>query len=601
MTATIDDVKGKSYDYILCGGGTAGLVLAARLTENPDVSVLVLEAGDANIGHMERLLPASYMGQLGKPQYTWSHRTTNQKNSDGHAYMWYRGKGLGGSSGANFYCWVKPPASEMDDLERLGNPGWNWKNYEKYVRRTEGFVPPSEKMQKALKMNLDGWDMEIDGPLTLSFPATIDEGERKIQETFIHAGIPPAARPMNGDPVGTFFAPLTYDPKTHTRTYSATAFYLPNKDRPNLTVLVSAHVTRVLPSSDSDFEFKAHSVEFQHDGQLYTVHANREIILSAGALKTPQILELSGIGDPAILREIGIPTKVELPTVGTNVQEHMTVPVSFEIRDDVAFETLDILADPEELQRQLALHANGTGAFTTGITGLTFAKLAQVSPRAEEIIKAAEDKIMRNAHKYPPGLLKQHKILLDRLRHGAGCEYAAVAGMVSQPNPPVKGKRYISFWVAVNYNFSRGTIHAVSNDPAEDPAFDPHYLEEEVDLQVWIEMMKFIRNLPSYPPLKDMITKELNPGPEVQTDEQIAAYIKKYLWTTHHTAGSCSMLPRADGGVVDPELKVYGTKNLRVVDLSILPLQLAVHPQSVVYGMAEQGTSFGYSRTVLII
>ncbi|KAI0353068.1 GMC oxidoreductase [Trametes cingulata] len=595
-TISLDRVKGNSFDYIVCGGGTAGLTLAARLTEDPKNTVLLLEAGEANLDDKALLMPASYASHFGNPKYTWNHETVKQKTTGDNSHMWQRGKGLGGSSGINFLCWIKPPAEDIDDFERLGNPGWNWKNYEKYIHRTEGFVPPSEDTIKNLGMNFDNWKFGTSGPLGIAYPKTIDPAERKVQETLVKAGIPQAARPMNGQTAGVYFAPNTYDPRTHTRTYSTTAFYLPNKDRPNFHVLVSAHVNRILPASDDDAEFTAEAVEFEYQGQVYTVHAKKEVILSAGALKSPQLLELSGIGNPNVLRKIGIPTKVDLPGVGSNVQEHMIVAVSFELRDDVQFDTLDLLADEAVMQKHIELHSTGTGIFTTGIIGFAFATLKQISPRADEIIKAAEEKIMKNANNYPPGLLEQYKISLERLKNGAGCEFITFPGMCSRPNPPEKGKRYVSFYVALNHTFSRGTIHAVSKDPATDPEFDPHYFEEEVDLQVWVEMVKFVRNLRNIAPLKDMTTKELNPGPEVQTDEEIVAWIKKIMTTTWHTASSCSMLPKANGGVVDPQLKVYGTKNLRVVDLSVVPLHVAAHPQATVYAIAEQAADIIQGR-----
>ncbi|KAI0375888.1 GMC oxidoreductase [Pilatotrama ljubarskyi] len=595
-TITIDQVKDHSFDYIICGGGTAGLTVAARLTEDPQNTVLLLEAGEANLGDMALLRPASYASHFGNPQYTWNHETIKQKTTGDNSHMWQRGKGLGGSSGINFLCWIKPPAEDIDDFERLGNPGWNWKNYEKYIHRTECFVPPSEETKTNMKMNFDNWTFGTNGPLGIAYPKTIDQAELKVQETLVNAGIPLAARPMNGGTAGVYFAPLTYDPNNHTRTYAATAFYLPNKDRPNFNVLVSAHVNRVLSASDDETGFVAEAVEFEYKGQVYTAHAKKEVILSTGTLKTPQLLELSGIGNPNVLRKIGIPTKVDLPGVGSNVQEHMIVGVSWELRDDVEFDTLDLLADPAVMQKHIELHPTGTGIFNTGIIGFTFATLTQISPRADEIIKAAEDKITKNANDYPPGLLEQYKISLERLKNGAGCEFISFPGLNSKPNPPEKGKRYVSFYVALNHTFSRGTIHAVSKDPSTDAEFDPRYFEEEVDLQVWVEMVKFVRNLNNIAPLKDMTTKELNPGPEVQTDEEIVGESLKTMTTTWHTASSCSMLPKANGGVVDPQLRVYGTQNLRVVDLSVVPLHVAAHPQATVYAIAEQAADIIQGR-----
>ncbi|KAI0776222.1 alcohol oxidase [Trametes elegans] len=588
MAATINDVKDNSFDYIIIGGGTAGLPIAARLSEDPKNSVLVLEAGEANLDDMAILRPASYASHFGNPAYDWGHQTTKQKLTGDTAHGWNRGKGLGGSSAINFLCWTKPAAEEIDDFERLGNPGWNWKNYEKYIQRAEGFVPPPTEVQESLGMRLDTWEMGKDGPLTIAFPGTIDKAERQVRQTLLNAGLPVAPRSMNGQTAGVYHAPCTYDPVSHTRSYATTAYYLPNKDRPNLKVLVSAYVNRIVPASNKDSEFTAEAVEFVHQGQVYNVHANKEVILSAGTLKSPQILELSGIGNPSILRKLGVPVKVDLPGVGKNVQEHTLAAISFELRDDVPFATLDILSDPEVFKEHLELHKTGSGAFTTGITGFAFATLPQISPRAEEIIKATEEKILKNANNYPPGLLEQYKISLDRLRNGAGCEFIIFHGLNSRPLPAEKGKRYISFYVAMNHTFSRGTIHTVSKDAAVDPEYDPHYFEEEVDLQVWIEMIKFAKNLANISPLKDMIAKELNPGPKINTDEEIAAWLKQTMLTTWHTAGACSMLPKANGGVVDPSLKVYGTNNVRVADLSVVPLHFGAHPQAVVYGIAEQ-------------
>ncbi|KAI0774498.1 alcohol oxidase [Fomes fomentarius] len=580
MTASIEDVKDKSFDYIVCGGGTVGLTVAARLTEDPNTTVLVLEAGNANIGDMALLRPASFGSHFGNPAYSWDHNTIKQKSTGDNTHSWARGKGLGGSSGINFLCWIKPPAADIDDIERLGNPGWNWKNFEKYCQRTEGFVPPAEAIGLRKGLKLDTLNMGTDGPLTIAYPDTIDDGEQKVQQAFINAGLPVALGPVSDShPHGAYFAPCTYDPNTHTRTYATTAFYLPNKDRPNFIVLVGAHVNRVIPAADNGSEYVAESVQFQHGGEIYLARAKKEVILSTGTLKSPQILELSGIGNPNLLRKIGIPTKVDLPGVGTNIQEHMIVGVSFELRDDVHFDTLDLLADPETAAKHLKLHESGEGLFTTGIIGFNFAKLSEVTPRASEIVKAVEDKIKKNANSYPPGLLEQYEISVERLKNGVGCEFISFPGLNSRPNPPEKGKRYISFYVAMNHTFSRGTIHASSKDPSVDPEFDPRYFDEEVDLQVWVEMVKFARSLRNVSPLKEMTTKEHNPGPEVQTDEQIVDWIKKVMSTTWHTAGSCSMLPKANGGVVDSHLKVYGTKNLRVADLSVLPLHIAAHPQ----------------------
>ncbi|KAH9943228.1 alcohol oxidase [Epithele typhae] len=579
MTASINDVKDKAFDYIICGGGTAGLTIAARLTEDPNVSVLVLEAGQTNIGDDGILRLSSYGSHFGNPNYAWDFKTTPQANTGNTCHGWQRGKGLGGSSQINFLVHIKPPAEDVDAIERLGNPGWNWKNLQKYIHRAEGFVPPGKDSWVNDIVELKTADMGTDGPLAIAFPAF----------TFINAGIPVAPRPYNGQPHGAYLAPSTIDPKTHTRSYATTAYYLPNRHRSNLTVLVMAHVNRVVPATDAA-EFVAEAVEFEYEGRTYVVPAKKEVILCAGTLKSPHILELSGIGNPNLLRKLGITPKVDLPGVGSNVQEHMVATISFEVRDDVDFQTLDCLADPAIAAKHLELRASGKGLFTNGIVNFAFATLGQISSKANAIIEATEDKVNRMSCDYPPGILEQHKITIERLKNGVGCEFIALPAMASRPNPPEAGKRYITLYSAMNHTMSRGTIHTASKDASVEPHFDPRYFEEEVDLQVFLEMVKFSRSLASVAPLKDMIVKELNPGPDVQSDEALVDWLKQTFTTTWHTAGSCSMLPKVSGGVVDPELKVYGAKNLRVVDLSILPLHVACHTQAVVYGIAEQAS-----------
>ncbi|KAL6309726.1 alcohol oxidase [Sparassis latifolia] len=582
MTAILQDVADNSFDYIICGENdpTAGLTLAVSLSEDPRVSVVILEAGQAHVNEPDILRPASYGSHFSNDAFCWAHQTTKQ--ADGLRYFWYRGKGLGGSSGVNFLCWTIPPAEDINNFERLGNPGWNWKDFEKYLKRVQGFVLPKKEVQTRYRLNCDNLTASRKGPLTVSYPPTIDAAELKIQQTLINAGIPIAPNPLNGDPTGVFFSPISYDPTTHGRSYATSAYYLPNKDRPNLTVLVSADVTKILHEKVGDINLTATGVEFQHSGLRHIVYARKEVIVAAGTLKSPQILELSGIGNKEVLQKINVPLGVELPGVGSNVQEHVFIGVSFELRGDVPFNTLCALRDPAVAAQHLELHASGSGLYTIGIIGFAFVTPQMISCKVDTIKQAAKINIMKNADTYPPGLMEQYKIQLEQLEKGIvpSCELISYPGMLSGSNLPAEGKRYVSILAAMNHCFSRGTIHSISNDPMKDPQFDPHYFEHETDLEIWLEAVKYTRSLAQVAPLKDMISARVKPGPEVQTDEQLLDWIKKYSSTTWHTASSCSMLPRTNDGVVDPQLKVYGTSNIRVVDLSVVPLHIAAHTQA---------------------
>ncbi|TFK47587.1 alcohol oxidase [Heliocybe sulcata] len=567
MATKLEDVPGKTFDFIVIGGGTSGLTLAARLSEDPAVSVLVLEAGKANIDD------PFLRNHFGNPTYDWAFKTA------------FRGKGLGGSSGINFLCWTKPPAAEIDDIERLGNPGWNWKNYETYSHRTETCIYPTPEIVTKHGLKIEGWKNGTTGPLLTSFPAKINAAELKIQQTLLNVGLPAAKKP----PCGVFFSTNTVDPKTSTRTYATTAFYLPNVDRPNFSVLVEATVNRLITTNNGDGLVVATGVEFKHNGQRYTVQAGKEVVLCAGGLKSSQILELSGFGNPSLLESLDIPVVLPLPALGENVQEHCFTGVTWELREDVTYDTIDILRDPKGAAEHLELHAKNEGIYTLGMVGFSFVPLTMLSKRADAIYKAAKEKIEKNASKYPPGLLEQYRIQLERLDRGApGCEFISFPGFLSRPNPPQPGKRYLTILVLQNHFFSRGTIHVKSKNPDDDPAFDPHYFEEEIDRLTFVECVKFARNLSKTAPFKDLVVQEVNPGPEITADEEIEDWLKSYMMTTYHTIGSCSMLPKDKGGVVDPKLKVYGTSNIRVADLSVLPLHFASHTQSTAYALGEQ-------------
>ncbi|KAH8101777.1 alcohol oxidase [Cristinia sonorae] len=594
MVASLNDVLAKgSFDYIIIGAGTAGLTLAARLTEDPSNTVLVLEAGKENIDDPNLLRPASYGSHFGNDLYSWDHRVSKQVHAPSAVdRIWHRrlappsGKGLGGSSAINFMCYTRPDGEDINDFERLGNPGWNFKHFDRLARKFEGYVPPTDPNTPGGNLRAAEGSLGTDGPLKLSYPPAGIELEILTSEALKKNGVSTAADPFGGDINGFWLTPNTYDPVTHTRTYSSTAFYLPNRGRPNLTVLTGALVSRIV-TKVIEGVVTATGVAFQHGGD-HVVTAVKEVIVCAGALKSPQILELSGIGRKEVLERIGVPVQIDLRGVGENVQEHFWHSTSYELKDDVTYDTLDLLRNPETAEEHLKLHVTGTGIYTSGIIGFAFIRPESVSAKAPEVFQNAKAHILKNWDSYSPELQAQYKIHLARIdRKSPSSELILQKGMMSFPNPPVPGKKYITFFNCVNHALSRGTIHATSNNPSQDPDFDPHYFEMEADLQILVEQLHFARKLAETSPLKDIIARELNPGPNVQSDEQIKEWISNYLGSTWHTGCSCSMMPREIGGVVDTNLTVYGTSNIRVVDLSVIPIQFAAHPMSVVYAMAE--------------
>ncbi|KAF8267309.1 GMC oxidoreductase-domain-containing protein [Lactarius quietus] len=371
--------------------------------------------------------------------------------------------------------------------------------------------------------------------------------------------------------------------------------------RKNLHVVVLSPVTRVLFKDEKSptGNVVAEGVEFGDGKEKYTARAKREVILCAGALKTPQILEFSGVGNPEILANIGVKVKIDLPSVGENVQEHIFCALSWdptspslELKDPEKYNTLDSIADEAVLEEQLRLYAEQKGLFLLSILGMGTGSLARLSPDGASLTAAHEARIRATlAENLRPGIAEQYQQQLDKLSaNAASLELASMPTFVSRPNPPEPGKKYFTVASVFNHPWSRGTIHATSPDPLAPPALDPHYYENEFDLQNMVELVKVARRLGKTSPLADIIAREHNPGLEVQTDEELVAWVKQFTGSIAHTSGTCSMLPRDKGGVVDPCLKVYGTGNLRVVDLSVLPLHIGAATQVFVYALAEQAS-----------
>ncbi|EKM52445.1 uncharacterized protein PHACADRAFT_211701 [Phanerochaete carnosa HHB-10118-sp] len=597
MSAQIGDVVDKSFDYVIIGGGTAGITLAARLSEDPSKTVCVLEAGDPNIDDPAILTPASYASHFGKKQYAWDFATTKQKMCTGKIFPWARGRGLGGSSGINYMVWTKPPAEEIDDWERLGNPGWNWKNFQKYIHRAERFVEPAAELREKFKIPLHEGDLGTKGALAISFPRTFSEVETYLMQAAKNAGIPAAPCPYGGNPNGVFWTINSIDQQTATRSYACTAYYMPNRDRPNLTVLPDAHVARVISDKDTNGNLTVTGVEFLHGEKCYVVHVNKEAIVSAGALKSPQILELSGIGSRSVLEKVGVEVKVDLPGVGENLQEHVYGGFSWELKPEYDFLGFNELQHAAGRARHEALYKDLAGAFTMGIVNFSFLPLEAIAgaERAQAICERARAQVNAlDAARTPAGLREQHAIQLARFRPGVcpagpGCEIIGMSGAAGAL-PTEEGRSYFSWAYGINHALSRGHVHITSDDPMVEPEFDPRYFEHEADLDVLVETAKFARNIAQHAPLKDMVAREIAPGPAVQTDEQLREFVKATYSTTWHTCGTCSMTPRDKGGVIDHELRVHGTNNLRVVDLSIVPLHIATHTQATVYAIAEQAS-----------
>ncbi|KIJ30962.1 GMC oxidoreductase [Sphaerobolus stellatus SS14] len=343
--ATVEQVMDKKFDYAIIGGGTSGNALAARLTENPEISVLVLEAGqawdnDPNIGSLSNWETLNMTGFQNH-----ASEKPGWKGSDLEP-------GLGGNSNTNFMMWNRRGKDEIDAWEKLGNKGWNHENFIPYIHKAVNFHTPPEGIIKRDKLQVDpSWYGKAVGPIDVSYSESSSNAEPLF--TMQIQGISLVDDPINGKYSGTWTCATTTNPNTLARSSAFKGYVLPHLDRLNLSILVKSYVIKILiDSAKSDFVTTT-SVEFTHGDATYTVGANKEVIVSAGALKFPQILELSDIIDLKVLKPLDIDLKVDLPSVGTNLQDHAAdISVSCGTPES-GINSLNNLGDPEFLQQEL--------------------------------------------------------------------------------------------------------------------------------------------------------------------------------------------------------------------------------------------------------
>lgn len=531
-------MEANEFDYVIVGAGSAGCVLANRLSADPGIRVALIEAGKRDTNFMIHM-PAGFGKTANEPGESWHYHSEPEPHLNGRPILLPRGKGLGGSSNINGLVYIRGHPADYDGWTNDGAIGWGWAEVLPYFRRAERHQSGGNALHGA------------DGPLHVSDTGERDSTNDAIIRAFTQIGVPPTDDFNGPDQEGAGYFHTTI--RDGRRCSAAVAYLRPAEKRRNLTIITRAHVRRVMFQGR-----RACGVELDGRAGMETISARREVILSAGAYHSPQLLQLSGIGPGAHLNALGIPVLADRAEVGANLQDHLLPPMGWRLRQG-AFSYNDELKGLRLVWNVMRYLATRKGPMT---------------------IPAAQS-----------GAFVKSDPALDRPDIQFHClpvtgDLQAEARGEKNQLSPYPG---LTMGPYVLRPESRGTAMAASPDPHAHPRILTNFLQAAEDQRLTVKGMRIARSVAAAPALAALIEDESDPGPGVVSDDDLLAYARTYGTTAYHPVGTCRMGVGEDA-VVDNLLRVKGVEGLRVVDASVMPRLISGNTNAAAIMIGEKAS-----------